>query len=116
MLKTLRSSTCIPARAAWALLFAAALPALAQTGAKRPLNHRDYDGWNTILSQVLSRDGKFLAYSLVPQEGDGQLVIRNLATGKELRENCGSAPPTAESGGEEPAAEGPPPVRAIRIV
>src|SRR5579871_317163 len=100
----------------WALLFAAALSAFGQSAAKRPLNHHDYDGWNAIQSQALSRDGKILAYSLVPEEGDGQLVVRNLATGKELRENCGAAPPAAENSGEEPAGEGPPPVRAIRIV
>jgi hypothetical protein len=100
----------------WVLLAGTALSTFAQTAPKRPLNHRDYDGWNAIQSQVLSRDGKFLAYSLAPEEGDGQLVVRNLATGKELRENCGATPPTVENAGEEPAAEGPPPVRAIRIV
>ena len=97
------------------LIFGLALSVLAQT-AKRPLNHRDYDSWRTIQSQALSRDGKFLAYSLVPEEGDGQLVVRNLATGKELREDCGSAPPAGENSGEEPPAEGPPAVRGIRIV
>ncbi|HTS24266.1 MAG TPA: prolyl oligopeptidase family serine peptidase [Bryobacteraceae bacterium] len=99
----------------WAVLLVA-FSAFSQTTPKRPLNHRDYDGWNSIQSQVLSRDGKFLAYSLVPEEGDGQLVVRNLVTGKELRENCGAAPPAAENTGEEPTGEGPPPVRAIRIV
>jgi hypothetical protein len=29
---------------------------------------------------TLSRDGKVLAYALFPQEGDGQIVVRNLAT------------------------------------
>ncbi|HEY2015823.1 MAG TPA: hypothetical protein VGH38_20110, partial [Bryobacteraceae bacterium] len=98
-----------------ALLFGAALSTFAQTAAKRPLNHLDYDSWNAIQSQALSRDGKFLAYSLVPEEGDGQLVVRNLSTGKELRESCGSAPPAAENNSEEPTGEGPPPVRSIRI-
>ena len=97
------------------LLFGLALSVFAQT-AKRPLNHRDYDGWRTIQSQALSRDGKFLAYSLVPEEGDGQLVVRNLATGQEIRENCGSAPPAGPESGEETPSEGPPAVRGIRIV
>src|ERR1019366_5735562 len=35
--------------------------AFAQT-AKRPLNHKDYDGWHTIIGQRLSNDGKVLAY------------------------------------------------------
>ena len=47
---------------------------------------------------MLSRDGKFLAYALFPQEGDGQLVVRNLATGKEVRENAGTPPPAAGNG------------------
>jgi len=97
------------------LILAAAFCALAQNGPKRPLNHRDYDGWHTLQNQVLSRDGKFLAYSLFPEDGDGELVVRNLATGKELREPCGSAPPASENSGEEPS-EGPVAVRGIRIV
>src|SRR6185369_6665554 len=59
--------------------------------------------------------GAFLAYALFPQEGDGQLVVRNLATGKELRENAGTPPPPRES----TDAEGPPPEApgaGIRIV
>jgi len=86
------------------LLFAAAL-SLGQSGAKRPLNHRDYDSWRAITGQALSRDGKFLAYALFPQEGDGQFVIRNLATGKELRENAGTPPPPRQTADPE----GPPP-------
>src|SRR5579871_4097754 len=84
--------------------------------AKRPLQHRDYDGWRTIQTQVLSRDGKFLAYSLFPEDGDGQLIVRNLATGKELRESAGSPPP-AEDNTDFEAAAGPAggAVRTIRI-
>src|SRR5882724_1753489 len=79
------------------LFFVVALTAIAQPAAKRPLNHRDYDSWRAIQSQTLSRDGKFLAYALFPQEGDGQLVVRNLATGKEVRENAGTVPPAPDN-------------------
>jgi len=96
------------------MILGLALAAFAQT-AKRPLNHRDYDGWRSIESQALSRDGKFLAYALAPEEGDGELVVRNLATGKELRENAGYAPPAVANTDEEPS-DAPPPVRSIRIV
>ena len=89
----------------FALFLLSAAAVVAQT-AKRPLNHRDYDNWRVIQSQVLSPDGKFLAYSLMPEDGDGNLVVKNLATGKELRENCGAAPPAAEDAGEEPAGVG----------
>ncbi len=91
--------------AAWALP-AVLLPFLpAQTG-KRPLNHHDYDGWRTIGSQHLSADGKFLAYSIFPQEGDGEVVTRNLVTGKEQREPAGSRP---QPQGAAVPEEGPPP-------
>jgi len=94
-------------RASAGLLSACALLSVsfAQTG-KRPINHHDYDGWRTIAGQRLSADGKFLAYSLFPAEGDGLVVIRNLVTGKEQREPAGARPVN------EPAAlteEGPPP-------
>lgn len=81
---------------------------------KRPLRHTDYDGWKSIQPQVLSRDGKILAYGLFPQEGDGELVIRNLATGQEARHAAGAIPPAPEvTEAENP--EAPPPVRSIRI-
>src|SRR6202451_4538993 len=74
---------------------------------KRPLTHMDYDGWKNIQNQALSNDGKFLAYGLFPQEGDGEVVIRNLQTGTEWRQPAGArplAPPNLES--DEP----PPPI------
>jgi hypothetical protein len=89
------------------LLTVFALAAIAQTPAKRPLHHRDYDPWKTISGQVLSHDGKFLAYSLFPEEGDGEIVIRNLATGKEVRDNAGSLPPAPDTQNFEAPAEGP---------
>ncbi len=96
------------------VFFAFTLIALAQ--AKRPLNHRDYDGWKSIQSQVLSRDGKFLAYALFPEEGDGELVVRNLTTGKELHENAGAVPTAPDNANTEEPEAGPPAARSIRIV
>jgi dipeptidyl aminopeptidase/acylaminoacyl peptidase len=60
-------------------------------GAKRPLTHADYDGWRTIQGPQLSRDGRFLAYTLSPQVGDRELVIRNLTSGHEWRFASGGA-------------------------
>jgi len=76
----------------------------AQT-AKRPLNHKDYDGWKTITAQHLSADGKFLAYALFPEDGDGEIIVRDLVTGKDSHFPGGARPlPT----GTVPE-EGPPP-------
>lgn len=97
---------------AWLLCAAVLLSiAVAQT-AKRPLNHRDYDRWKSISSQRLSNDGQFLAYGLFPQDGDGEVVIRNLVTGKEQREPAGVRPAPAPAVGGE---EGPPVARAVTI-
>ncbi len=82
---------------------------------KRPLAHTDFDAWQTIASPILSRDGKWLAYALQPQDGDGELVIRELASGKERRERVGALPPPVTTpNAENPDA--PPTPRAIRIV
>ena len=86
-----------------------------QPSSKRPLTHEDYDTWRTIQSQQLSRDGKYLAYALFPQEGDGELVARELATGKEQRQWVGALPPPPEPSAEEPAPGEEPPRRGIRL-
>src|SRR5689334_10160728 len=61
--------------------------------AKRPLTHQDYDAWRSILAQQVSRDGKFVAYAYVPQDGDGEIVVRNVATGVDWRAPRGYRPP-----------------------
>jgi WD40-like Beta Propeller Repeat len=83
--------------------------ALAQTP-KRPLAHTDYDGWRSIVGQHLSPDGKWLAYALFPQAGDGEVVVRNLVTGQESRYPAGARPappPATEEEGPAPQAPVP---------
>jgi dipeptidyl aminopeptidase/acylaminoacyl peptidase len=85
--------------------------ATAQT--KRPLTLKDADSWRSISGQTLSRDGKFIAYAYMPQEGDGDLIVRNIATGKEYREGVGTLPPPPVGPAD---SEGPPPPpRTVRI-
>jgi dipeptidyl aminopeptidase/acylaminoacyl peptidase len=74
------------------LLLTCSAHAFAQSGAKRPITHGDYDTWKSIQGAELSADGKYLAYALVPEEGDGEIVVRHLATGKEWRHPRGSQP------------------------
>ena len=76
-----------------ALISAQQSAAKQQVSAKRALTHQDYDGWRSIQGQTLSRDGKFIAYAAVPQDGDGEIIVRNLATGAEFRSPRGWRPP-----------------------
>ncbi len=64
----------------------------APAGPKKPLSYDAYDGWRTIQGTALSRDGQWLVYALVPQDGDGELVVRNLKTDKEFRAARGRQP------------------------
>ena len=61
---------------------------------KRPLTHGDYDSWRTIQGPQISRDGKFVAYAYMPEDGDGEIVVRNLTSGAEWRAQRGYRPPT----------------------
>src|ERR1051325_5374839 len=64
-----------------------------QTPQKRALTHKDYDSWRSIQSPQISRDGKFVAYAYMAQDGDSEIVARNIATGAEWRAPRGYRPP-----------------------
>jgi len=103
------------AMAACVLFAALSLAATSVPPAKRPLTHKDYDAWRTISSQVLSRDGRFLAYAFMPLEGDGEVVVRDLTSGKERREGVGALPPPAVQAADEANPDEPPQRRSVRI-
>src|SRR5690554_8078524 len=42
---------------------------------KRPLNHKDYDGWESISSEKIANDGRWVGFEINPQDGDGRLEI-----------------------------------------
>jgi dipeptidyl aminopeptidase/acylaminoacyl peptidase len=99
-------STVRGVRAGLFLIVVAALAqfAPAQDTGKRPLRHSDYDGWKTIQSPVLSRDGKHLAYNLLPADGDGAFIVRSLTSTVEHRVPRGraaAATPGADKAGDE---------------
>jgi len=66
--------------------------AAGQAAAKKPISYDAYNGWRSIQGTQISRDGVWLAYALTPQDGDGELVVRNLKTDKEFRAARGNAP------------------------
>src|SRR4030095_8435993 len=65
--------------------FASAAAAQQNGAAKKAIAHDVYDSWKSIQGTRLSSDGVWLAYALVPQDGDGELVVRNLKTHDEIR-------------------------------
>jgi len=46
-------------------------------GQKKPLDHTVYDHWQSIGERMISPDGKWVVYTIDPQEGDNELVIQS---------------------------------------
>lgn len=44
---------------------------------KKPLDHSVYDNWQHIGERMISNDGKWVVYTVDPQEGDNELVIQS---------------------------------------
>lgn len=63
----MRKLFCLPA------LLLVSLLASAQ---KRPLTHSVYDSWQNINERYISNNGKWVVYTITPQEGDATLVIQ----------------------------------------
>lgn len=42
---------------------------------KRPLTHADYDGWERMASEKITKNGKWVGYQVSPQDGDGRVEI-----------------------------------------
>src|SRR5258706_8924917 len=87
------SRQCTSAICLAALLATFFVHAYGQTAAKRALTHQDYDSWHSIQSPQISRNGKFIAYAFMAQDGDSEIVVRNLASGAEWRAPRGYRPP-----------------------
>ena len=43
---------------------------------KKPLDHSVYDGWQSIGERMISNNGKWVVYTICPQDGDTTLVIQ----------------------------------------
>ena len=66
------------------LAFVALGPALSTLGAqKKPITQDTYDIWNTIGGSSLSPDGQWLAYTLSPVIGNGNVVVRSTKSATE---------------------------------
>ena len=82
-----------------------ATPLLAQ---KKALTQADWDRWRSIQSATLSNDGKWVAYTLSPQVGDGEFVVRSTTGAAEYRVPVGYiGRPNNMPGGERARGGGP---------
>ena len=52
---------------------------------KKALTQSDWDGWRSIQGATLSNDGQWVAYTLSPQVGDGEFVVRSTRSTTEYR-------------------------------
>ncbi len=67
------------------LLPACLIISLNSLSQKKPLDHSVYDNWQSIGERLLSNNGKLVAYTITPQEGDALLVLQQ-TDGKKLLE------------------------------
>ena len=47
---------------------------------KKSLDHSVYDSWQSIGQKLISNDGRWVVYTIDPQEGDNELVIQSTAS------------------------------------
>ncbi|CAN5293561.1 prolyl oligopeptidase family serine peptidase [soil metagenome] len=67
----------------------AALKGTPAPTAKKPLTIAEAETWKFARGTALSNDGKWFAYRVGAMEGDAELVLRNVADGKETRYSAG---------------------------
>ncbi|HXG70096.1 MAG TPA: hypothetical protein VNJ04_05720, partial [Gemmatimonadaceae bacterium] len=69
-----------------ALPFFGSVPTMEQgqapvQAAKKSVELDDIIAWKNIGATALSNDGQWFAYRVAPQEGDAELVVKNIASG-----------------------------------
>lgn len=75
---------------------------------QKPLSLPDVLAWKRLQTPVISNDGKWFAYKLVPNDGNSQVVLKNIETGAEQRFDIGEvARPNPYAGGGMAAMAGP---------
>jgi len=92
--------TSIPVLGPTAAMEQAAAPAAAKTS----LDVEDVVAWKTVSTTAISNNGEWFAYRVAPQEGDAELTVRNLTTGKETKFPLGEVGAPAGRGGGAGAA------------
>lgn len=65
---------------------------------KIALDHSVYDQWESIRESIWQPQGKFICYSINPQEGDAVLIVKNIASKAEIIISRGAQPIFTEDG------------------
>jgi dipeptidyl aminopeptidase/acylaminoacyl peptidase len=86
------------------LLLALVQSSILAQSPKRPISAADFDSWKSVLGTTISRDGKFVAYVMQPQDGDGELFVKSTTGETEWRAPRGYRPPTPPPDPSDPAA------------
>jgi dipeptidyl aminopeptidase/acylaminoacyl peptidase len=95
--------TAIPVLGPTASMEQAAAPA----APRKAVNVEDVIAWKTVSTTVVSNNGEWFAYRVAPQEGDAELMVRNIASGKETKFPLGEVgAPAGGGGGAAVAAAG----------
>jgi len=50
---------------------------IAQNSSKKVLSISDFASWKTIANPQISNNGRFVAFELNPQRGDGKLILKH---------------------------------------
>ena len=79
------------ATAAITAVFCFAANETAASGTK-PMELKDILGWKRIQTPVVSPDGQWLAYVLAPNEGDSDVIVRNIKDAKDSKYAIGELP------------------------
>src|SRR5580700_7633341 len=84
--------------------------AFSENTAPRPIQLADILAWKCIQTPIVSANGQWFAYKLAPNEGNSEILLRNLNDGKEQRFPIGELPQLNPGPGGPPMA---PPARDL---
>lgn len=74
------------------------LAAMSYGSAKKTLDHADFDRWEKVTNYSLSDNGKWAAFAVNPQEGDGILYLHEVASGRQIEVKRGYKPSFSSDG------------------
>ncbi|MHC8948876.1 S9 family peptidase [Sphingobacterium hungaricum] len=74
------------------LLFLLSLGISNSFAQKKPIDHTVYDNWKSLSNAKISKTGNILFYSIVPQEGDATVEVKNKQNELILKVDRGSNP------------------------